>query len=49
MDGCLVAPAVFKTVASRLTSGWVGSIPTHSRKFKTIDYTPQSWTYSNYL
>ncbi len=31
-DGDLVAPAVFKTVCGRMTSGWLGSIPRRSRK-----------------
>ena|GEM_PF-3336793 len=32
MDGCLVGPAVFKTVVRRKTPR-VGSIPTHSRHY----------------
>jgi len=31
-DGDLVAPAVFKTVRGRMTSGWLGSIPRRSRQ-----------------
>ncbi len=31
MHGHLVGSADFKSVASRQQSGWVGSIPTHSR------------------